>query len=142
MVKKSLIFVAAFLLAQSSLWAGEVRLLSLGVSSLEVAFWPQTDTLLDHCHLVLRRMARFRRLHTMEKKLSKEQMQEQKQSVQKEMTKAEREQCYECDCCGYIYDPADGDGEEHGRGTPFRSLPKYWVCPICEIGKDAFQPCQ
>mgnify|MGYP001552205934 CR=1 FL=1 len=138
MVKKSLIFLAALFLAQSSLWAREVRLFSFGVSSLEVAFWPPTDTLLDHCHLVLRRMARFRRLHITEKKVSPE----QKQNPQEELTKAQREQCYECDCCGYIYDPADGDGEEHGRGTPFHSLPKYWVCPLCEIGKDAFQPCQ
>ena len=138
MVKKSLILMAALFLAQSSLWAGELRLFSLSVSSLEVAFWPQTETLLDHCHLVLRRMSRFRRLHSMEKKVSKEQSPKHQEE---ELTAAEREQSYECDACGYIYDPADGDGE-HRRGTPFRLLPKYWVCPVCEVGKDAFQPCE
>ncbi|MDA8052727.1 MAG: rubredoxin, partial [Deltaproteobacteria bacterium] len=39
---------------------------------------------------------------------------------------------YQCDVCGYIYDPEVGDsvgGIE--PGTPFEDLPDYWVCPIC-----------
>ena len=46
---------------------------------------------------------------------------------------------YECQSCGFIYDPVDGDrDQEVERGTAFRSLPSYWVCPVCEVGKDNF----
>lgn len=46
---------------------------------------------------------------------------------------------YECDVCGYIYDPDLGD-PEHGipPGTPFEALPEDWVCPDCGIGKEDF----
>jgi rubredoxin len=45
---------------------------------------------------------------------------------------------YECPC-GYIYDPAKGD-PEHGipAGTKFEDLPEDWMCPICGLGKSAF----
>lgn len=48
---------------------------------------------------------------------------------------------YECEPCGYIYDPAIGD-EENGiaPGTPFEKLPDDWKCPICSAGKDEFKP--
>lgn len=47
---------------------------------------------------------------------------------------------YECQTCGYLYDPADGDsGSGVARGTSFRDLPDHWVCPICEVGRDAFK---
>ncbi len=48
---------------------------------------------------------------------------------------------YICINCGYIYDPAEGDtagGIE--PGTPFESLPADWVCPICYVSKDNFDP--
>jgi nitrite reductase (NADH) large subunit len=47
---------------------------------------------------------------------------------------------YECTTCGHIYDPAEGD-PEHGipKGTPFENLPEDWVCPLCSMGKGAFQ---
>ncbi len=41
---------------------------------------------------------------------------------------------WECTVCGYIYDP-----EEEG-GVPFEELPDDWVCPLCGVGKDEFQP--
>ena len=46
---------------------------------------------------------------------------------------------YECEVCGYIYDPAVGD-PEHGiaPGTPFDKLPADWVCPLCGVGTDQF----
>ena len=47
---------------------------------------------------------------------------------------------YQCDVCGYIYDPEVGDsigGIE--PGTPFEDLPDYWVCPICGADKTHFQ---
>ena len=33
---------------------------------------------------------------------------------------------FECEPCGYIYDPVVGD----------------WVCPICGLGKDVFVPAE
>lgn len=46
---------------------------------------------------------------------------------------------YECDVCGYVYDPAIGD-EDAGikPGTDFEDLPDDWVCPLCGVGKDNF----
>ncbi|MBN2825236.1 MAG: rubredoxin [Campylobacterales bacterium] len=48
---------------------------------------------------------------------------------------------YECDSCGYIYDPEIGD-EENGipPGTAFEDLPENWVCPDCGAGKEEFSP--
>ena len=48
---------------------------------------------------------------------------------------------YECDPCGYIYDPAAGD-PEHGiaPGTAFADLPDDWECPICGADKSEFKP--
>jgi rubredoxin len=44
---------------------------------------------------------------------------------------------YVCDVCGYIYDPAEGDGS-FPAGTSFESLPADWVCPDCGVGKESF----
>lgn len=42
--------------------------------------------------------------------------------------------------CGYIYDPAEGDVDSGiAPGTSFESIPEDWVCPICGLGKDAFE---
>ncbi len=39
---------------------------------------------------------------------------------------------YECDVCGYVYDPAEGDSiGSVASGTSFDSLPENWVCPVC-----------
>ena len=46
---------------------------------------------------------------------------------------------FECDACGYVYDPAKGDpanGIE--AGTAFEDIPDDWVCPVCGLGKDSF----
>lgn len=50
-------------------------------------------------------------------------------------------QKYECEACGYIYDPAVGD-EDSGISpdTPFEDLPDDWVCPLCGVGKEMFKP--
>ncbi|MBR3864186.1 MAG: rubredoxin [Clostridia bacterium] len=42
--------------------------------------------------------------------------------------------------CGYVYDPALGD-EETGvaPGTSWENVPEDWVCPVCGLGKDAFE---
>ena len=42
--------------------------------------------------------------------------------------------------CGYVYDPAVGDPDSGiAPGTAFEDIPDDWVCPICGIGKDAFE---
>lgn len=47
---------------------------------------------------------------------------------------------YVCSVCGYIYDPAVGDSDGGiAKNTPFESLPEDWVCPVCGLGKDAFE---
>ncbi|MGQ9652657.1 MAG: rubredoxin [Thermodesulfobacteriota bacterium] len=47
---------------------------------------------------------------------------------------------YECQVCGYVYDPAVGDPEAKvPAGTPFADLPDDWVCPVCGASKDQFQ---
>ena len=47
---------------------------------------------------------------------------------------------YECDPCGYVYDPAEGDSEGGvPAGTAFEDLPADWVCPICGASKDEFK---
>ena len=48
---------------------------------------------------------------------------------------------YSCVPCGYFYDPAQGDPEgEIEPGTAFDDLPDDWVCPLCGVGKDMFEP--
>ena len=43
---------------------------------------------------------------------------------------------YECEPCGYIYDPEAGDPDNGiAPGTPFENLPEDWVCPVCGLGK-------
>ena len=38
-------------------------------------------------------------------------------------------------------DLAEGDkAAEVPAGTPFEELPEGWVCPICGVGKDRFEP--
>jgi rubredoxin len=50
---------------------------------------------------------------------------------------------YECDVCGYIYDPAKGDPESGVKpGTAWEDVPENWVCPDCGAGKKYFSPLQ
>jgi rubredoxin len=47
---------------------------------------------------------------------------------------------WECEACGYIYDPESGDPEgDIEAGTPFKELPEEWVCPECGVGKEYFR---
>jgi rubredoxin len=47
---------------------------------------------------------------------------------------------YECDVCGYIYDPGQGDPDASVKpGTPFDRLPDDWVCPVCGADKSHFK---
>ena len=47
---------------------------------------------------------------------------------------------YECDACGYIYDPEVGDPDNGiAPGTAFDALPDDWTCPLCGLGKEVFK---
>ncbi len=47
---------------------------------------------------------------------------------------------YECTACGYVYDPELGDPDGGiEAGTAFEDIPEDWVCPLCGLGKDAFE---
>ncbi len=46
---------------------------------------------------------------------------------------------WECDVCGYVYDPAEGDSDGGiAPDTPFENLPEDWVCPVCGAAKSDF----
>ncbi|ACV63108.1 Rubredoxin-type Fe(Cys)4 protein [Desulfofarcimen acetoxidans DSM 771] len=44
---------------------------------------------------------------------------------------------WECDVCGYVYDPAEG-ADDVEPGTAFENLPEDWVCPVCGADKSQF----
>ena len=51
-------------------------------------------------------------------------------------------QKYKCIVCDWIYDPEVGDHDAGIEpGTAFEDLPEDWVCPLCGVGKDEFEPC-
>ena len=48
---------------------------------------------------------------------------------------------YVCTVCGHVYDPAIGDPDNGiPAGTSFEDLPEDWICPLCSVGKDMFEP--
>ena len=48
---------------------------------------------------------------------------------------------YECEPCGYIYNPQEGDPDNGvAAGTSFEDIPDDWTCPICGVGKEEFIP--
>ncbi len=50
-------------------------------------------------------------------------------------------QKYVCIPCGYVYDPKVGDADSGvPPNTPFEQLPYDWVCPVCGVSKDMFEP--
>jgi len=47
---------------------------------------------------------------------------------------------YECQVCGYVYDPDDGDSKSGiPGGTAFEDLPDNWLCPVCGTRKSDFE---
>ena len=42
---------------------------------------------------------------------------------------------YICQVCGYEYD-------EQAEGVSFNDLPEDYVCPLCGVGKDKFEPAE
>ncbi|MFA5850184.1 MAG: rubredoxin [Bacteroidales bacterium] len=48
---------------------------------------------------------------------------------------------YICVVCDYIYDPQLGDPDGGiAPGTEFKDIPDSWVCPLCGVGKEDFEP--
>ncbi len=48
---------------------------------------------------------------------------------------------YVCSVCGYVYDPKEGDVDNGvAAGTAWADVPHDWVCPLCGVGKDLFNP--
>jgi len=46
---------------------------------------------------------------------------------------------YQCNVCGWIYDPTVGDSTQNvPPGTAFEDLPADWTCPECGAGKEEF----
>jgi flavin reductase (DIM6/NTAB) family NADH-FMN oxidoreductase RutF/rubredoxin len=63
---------------------------------------------------------------------------EQRKPEEGKMAKGKK---YKCTVCGYIYDPDKGDPDNGvSPGTAFDALPADWVCPVCGVGKDQFEP--
>jgi rubredoxin len=58
------------------------------------------------------------------------------QNIKHIIVRGVKMQKYICDLCGYVYDPAEGDGAK--SGTAFADLPSDWICPVCGAGKDQF----
>ncbi len=59
----------------------------------------------------------------------------------KKIEEENRMKKYRCTVCGYIYDPEVGDPESGIKaGTSFDDLPDDWVCPLCGVGKEDFEP--
>ena len=135
LLRGSLGLVLALCFLSSSAYAADkLGQLKQPVKPTQVAMAIFTDNMVDHCQAVLSRVVRFHKLHAMEKR-----QEVVKNKVAEDVTRFD-ECWYECESCGYIYDPADGD-DSGGirRGTPFRLIPNDWVCPVCEVGKSAFK---
>ncbi|MGI5830763.1 MAG: rubredoxin [Bradymonadia bacterium] len=48
---------------------------------------------------------------------------------------------YLCTVCAYVYDPSEGDPDGGIEpGTAFEDIPDNWLCPVCGVGKDMFEP--
>lgn len=48
---------------------------------------------------------------------------------------------YSCTVCQWVYDPSIGDPEQGiDPGVAFENLPDDWVCPLCGVGKEEFEP--
>jgi rubredoxin len=48
---------------------------------------------------------------------------------------------WRCTVCDYVYDPNEGDTDNNIEpGTLFEELPDDWVCPVCGVDKDKFEP--
>lgn len=50
-------------------------------------------------------------------------------------------QRWRCTVCEYLYDPAEGDPvNDVPSGVSFDELLLDWKCPVCQAGKNLFEP--
>ena len=50
---------------------------------------------------------------------------------------------YICKVCGYEYDPAVGDVDNGvAGGTAWEDVPEDWLCTLCGVVKDEFEPAE
>ena len=48
---------------------------------------------------------------------------------------------YRCTVCDWVYEPELGDPDAGiAPGTAFEDLPDDFVCPLCGVGKEDFEP--
>ena len=48
---------------------------------------------------------------------------------------------YRCTVCHWEYYPQLGDPDSGiAPGTAFEDIPDDWVCPMCGVGKEDFEP--
>ena len=48
---------------------------------------------------------------------------------------------YRCTVCDWVYDPELGDPDAGiAPGTAFEDLPDDFVCPLCGVGQEDFEP--
>lgn len=53
----------------------------------------------------------------------------------------EKERCYRCTHCGYIYEPKRGCEKNKVKpDTPFNETPEDYRCPVCKAKKSGFYP--
>lgn len=48
------------------------------------------------------------------------------------------QQLCQCQLCGYVFDPAEGDADGDVRVA--LDIPADWFCPVCGAEKDDFLP--
>lgn len=57
------------------------------------------------------------------------------------MSEKKTGQKWECEICGFVYDPAEGIPEDGiAPGTAFEDIPDDWACPDCGASKEDFAP--
>lgn len=48
---------------------------------------------------------------------------------------------YVCTVCGYVYDPEEGCADQAvAAGTAFEDVADDFVCPMCGVSKEMFDP--
>ena len=48
---------------------------------------------------------------------------------------------YNVTACDFIYDEAEGYPEDGiAPGTKWEDVPEDWLCPLCGVGKEFFEP--
>jgi rubredoxin len=57
------------------------------------------------------------------------------------MTETTETELWICVACGLVYDPEEGDPDGGiPPGTAFADIPDTWVCPVCGVTKEEFEP--